>query len=83
MDINKKIKPIQYYYVQTNPKNEINNIKYVLPDYKSNSEELSTLINVDPKKFANLTTNPLNHIKNKWFVNLTDITIPPTVSALL
>jgi len=40
-------------------------------------------INIDPKKFDNITMNPLNHINNKWFINLTNATIPPYVSSLL
>jgi len=60
-----------------------NNHKYVLPDHKLNPEGLTTPINVDPKKYVNQIITPLNHIKNNWFINLTDITIPPTVSCLL
>jgi len=41
------------------------------------------VINIDQKKFDNITKNPLNYINNKWFINLTNITIPPSVSTLL
>jgi len=79
----KKIKPIQYSCVQTNPETDNNNTKYVHPDYESNSDELITSVNIDPKKFVNHITNPLNHTKDNWFINLTDTTIPPSISVLL
>jgi len=78
-----KIKPIQYYCVQSNPENENNNIKYVLPAYHLNTDEIIAQVNVDPKKYVNQITNPLNHTNDNWFINLTDTTIPPKVSVLL
>jgi len=83
MDMTKKIKPIKYHCIQTNLETENYNIKYVLPNQKSTSEEPSTSVNIDPRKYVNQITNPLSHTNHKWFINLTDITIPPTVTALL
>jgi len=83
LNMTRKIKPIQYHCVQSNPENENNNIKYVLSTYQVNPEKLITQVYVDPTKYVNQITNPLNHTNNNWFINLTDTIIPPKVSVLL
>jgi len=83
MNMIMKIKPIQYCCLQSNLENGNDNKKYVLPTYHLNPDKIITQVNVDPKKYMNHITNPLNHTNNKWFINLTDTTIPPHVSILL
>jgi len=40
-------------------------------------------VNLDPRKFIGSKMDPLSHTNNKWFINLTNITIPEKVSNLL
>jgi len=40
-------------------------------------------INLDPRKFIDSKLDPLSHTNNKWFINLTNTTIPEKVSNLL
>jgi len=63
--------------------NNNDNTKYIYSYYFKNSYTPNTIsINIEPKRFVNNTLNPLNYINNKWFINLTNTTIPSTVSNL-
>jgi len=79
----KKIKPIRYFYVHTNPDTNIDNKEYVFPEHKPDPEKIIASVNIEPKKFADHTSNPLELTNKNWFINLTNTPIPPSVSALL
>jgi len=77
----KKIKPIRYSYT-SNENNDTNNIKFTVLDDTTKFDQ-SVGVNIEPNKFVDNTSDPLNHTNNKWFINLTNISIPNKVSNLL
>jgi len=80
----KKIKPVNYSVVFKNcDHNGKNNTKYILSNNMSNSDTSVTTVNIVPNKFMDHTIEPLNQTNNKWFMNLTNVTIPIDVSNLL
>jgi len=80
----KTIKPINYTYVFKNC-NHIgkNNTKYILSNNINKSDTSVTTINIIPNKFTDHIIDPLNQTNKKWFMNLTNVTIPTEVSNLL
>jgi len=41
------------------------------------------MINIEADKFKKIVADPLRHTNSKWFINLTDVSIPEKVSNLL
>jgi len=74
----KKIKPIRY---SCTIKGE--DIKFFHKDNMKNVDYPIMEVNLDPKKFVSSKMDPLSHTNSKWFINLTNITIPEKVSNLL
>lgn len=78
----KNIKPIKLSY-PTKDKNTSQ------PLISTNNEQFTDLIKTEnsdiifPNHFQKNPFDPLNHTNNKWFINLTDMTIPTYVSNLL
>jgi len=67
-------------------KNSVNNdknIKYICSEFTKNSDTFKITVNIDPNNFINNKINPLNHTNNKWFINLTNATIPTQVPNLI
>jgi len=82
--LSKKIKPIRYSYVLNNTNtDENNNFKYILSENKGNLEHTNTMINIETDKFKNIVIDPLSHTNSKWFINLTNVSVPEKVSNLL
>jgi len=76
-----KIKRIQYSYHTTRN-------RYSQNTYSDSSSKIQRVTNninidIDPKKFNIDEMSLLKHTKNKWFINLSNTTIPQEVSTLL
>jgi len=75
-----KITKINYSFLSTHKK-YLWKKSYPADDIHENPNEIN--ITIDPHNFGNKSINALEHTNKKWFLNLTDTTIPQEVSSLL
>jgi len=69
-----KITPINYSATTSNAGNRFSNKMFIKDNYN---------INIDPNKFVLTADNPLDCTNDKWFLNLSSVSIPEPVSNLL
>jgi len=73
-----KIKKIQYSYHVTNNKYFLNTKFDPSSDIQMCANDINIII--DPKKFTTKEKNFVEHTNSKWFINLSNTTIPQKVS---
>jgi len=77
----KEIKPIEFSCLVNGVNNKV--LKASQKNPITSNNEILVQTKIDPTQFLDYPSDPLNTINNKWFINLSDSSIPAEISKLL